>query len=500
MRRRLFLAFILVSTFAVMGCKITGKITNDKGVGVEGITIELSGDASMSTSTDADGTYVFRGLRRGTYKVKPADEGYTFEPPSKKVKISKEKKIAREDFKAATSSPPPSSPPPPWSNYQGDAAHTGYVPVRLNPDNFSEDPIWTKIIVESGPLNPVATGAGKVFVTTVGDIFNDVIPNLAVGLDSATGTELWRYNFDVFDSLVPIDYVNPPAYANGFVYVQSGGGNGSFLLALNAESAEVLDDIPYDNQSFRYYAPTIYDGDVYVGGGEFGGVYAYGFDGLVIDDLWFQDQDLSQSDQWTPAVNEEYVIAYTGLFSTDAGLTIIDRSHPNGQVEFFIPDENFEFEFGSENHLDMAPVLGSLNNVIVIQGGRLINFDLTNEDIGWEIPKGDEEGFISQPSFAEGIIFAVYEGGLHALNESDGTFIDDWEPWQPPGDDETINAPMIVTDNLIFVSTSSATYAVDLANQTEELVYSSGGQLALSEEGILFIATAEGVLIAIDLY
>jgi len=90
-----------------------------------------------------------------------------------------------------------------------------------------------------------------------------------------------------------------------------------------------------------------------------------------------------------------------------------------------------------------------------------------------------------------------YDGYLHALDESDGSPIEGWLPWQPPPG-EIIVTPMIVTDNLIFVSTESVIYAVDLESQTAVWSYGAGGHLALSDDGVLFIATSEGILHAIS--
>ncbi|MBW2478592.1 MAG: DUF2012 domain-containing protein [Deltaproteobacteria bacterium] len=475
MLRRLFLIFILISVFAFAGCKISGKISHN-GVGLEGITVTLSGDASMSTTTDADGTYVFRKLKPGNYKVKPVDEKYSFEPVSKDVKTG-HKKIAHADFETAAPTPPATLPV--WSTYQGNASHTGYIPIKLKPQHFTEG--WTKNIavdeldIESVELNPVTAGDGKVFVTTAG-YFG---PNLAMALNSATGETLWSYDFGDIHS------IHPPAYHNGSVYIQSAGHDDSFLWAFDAEFGGVLfNPAPYGNQWSRYYAPTIYDGNVYVAGGHYGG--AYGFDGITGEELWFAD--LNQYDQWTPAVNEEHVIAYTGLYTPQ--LTVLNRL--TGVVEFSIPDPNFVWDGWSMN---LAPVLGGQNNVIAIHDGRIISFDLVSKDIGYEI-REEAGDFSGQPSLAEGIIYAVFEGFLRALYESDGSFIEEWQPWQPP-QDESIVTPMIVTDNLIFVSTASTTYAVDLASQTEVWSYPAGGHLALSDEGILFIATAGGELIAI---
>ena len=58
---------------------------------------------------------------------------------------------------------------------------------------------------------------------------------------------------------------------------------------------------PHSAQWERYYAPTIYDGSVYVNGGYYGGMY--GFDAFGGAQQWFNS--LPQYDEWTPAVEAD---------------------------------------------------------------------------------------------------------------------------------------------------------------------------------------------------
>ncbi len=68
---------------------ISGKAATASGAGIEGITVTLSGAASATTTTDADGNYIFTGLLNGSYTLTPsmAAPGYTFTPPSRTVNI-----------------------------------------------------------------------------------------------------------------------------------------------------------------------------------------------------------------------------------------------------------------------------------------------------------------------------------------------------------------------------------------------------------------------------
>ena len=102
----------------------------------------------------------------------------------------------------------------PWKMYQGNAAHTGYVPVTLNPTNFTL--LWRKTIHSGMPLNPVTAAEGEVFATEFGGFGNIGL----YALNAADGNLLWNVNYSNLFS------VNPPSYAYGNVYVETGNGFG----------------------------------------------------------------------------------------------------------------------------------------------------------------------------------------------------------------------------------------------------------------------------------
>jgi hypothetical protein len=81
--------------------------------------------------------------------------------------------------------------------------------------------------------------------------------------------------------------------------------------------------------------------------------------------------------------------------------------------------------------------------------------------------------------------------------------------WEPPDINSNLVPlkPMIVTDNILFVSCgdptawapSGFTYAVSLQSHETVWTYWIGGYMALGKKGILFIATDNGLLAGINL-
>jgi hypothetical protein len=328
--------------------------------------------------------------------------------------------------------------------------------------------LWTTT-VSSSALNPVTAGDGKVFVTT--NAYFGV--QQAKSLDARTGTELWSHDFGSIHS------VDPPAYANGTVYLQTGGHEDSFLWALDAASGAVQSRSAYGNQWSRYFAPVIVGSSVYVAGGYYGGMYA--FNTTDLSQRWFAA--LNQYDQFTPAVKDGLVYAYTGSYAPK--LTVADAA--TGAIAYEIADPGFVWDGWSMN---TAPTLGSLSNVLATNGGRLISFDLATRSVGYTVAGT----FRGQPTVASGVIYVVNNSQVEARKESDGSLLWVWvaPEGQPAG-------PMIATKSMLFVSTAANTYAVDLTSHANVWSYPAGGHLALSAQGILFIAQSSGKLSAISM-
>jgi hypothetical protein len=373
---------------------------------------------------------------------------------------------AAADGQSATAMVPVLTPPTPswgptveWSAFQGDTRHTGSIVATLDPRSFRE--LWTAASVRG----PVTLGDGNVY---------GINKTSLVALDARAGTQRWAYDLGARDSY------DPPAFGNGTVYVQTGGHSNSFVWAVSSADGALRWRTAYGNQWSSWYAPTVVGQAVYVAAGYYGGMDAY--DATQGTRLW--SAELNQYDLWTPAVADGFVYAYTGDYSPK--LSVFDAA--TGKVSYEIPDPNFTWRGWSMN---LAPVLGSQNDVIAQQDNRLVSFDLAGRKIRWQVT-----GWVSpwggawQATVAGGVIYAFNGSQVEARSEADGSL--KWT-WPLPASGAPVGT-MIATSNLLFVSATASgsntgvTYALDLASQRRVWTYPLSGQLAMGADGVLYIA------------
>jgi outer membrane protein assembly factor BamB len=161
-----------------------------------------------------------------------------------------------------------------------------------------------------------------------------------------------------------------------------------------------------------------------------------------------------------------------------------------------------------------APMLGSTGNAIVFSdngftgraassaeqyGDRvLVNYDVARQAIAWR----SASAYFTHPAIANGVVYAAKnsQASLDAMAESDGRVL--WS-WPLPAGNTGFHRNVVVTRNLVFVSTDANVYAIDLATHQAVWSYPKPGMLAISANAMLYIATGAGIsdggLVAIKL-
>jgi outer membrane protein assembly factor BamB len=382
-----------------------------------------------------------------------------------------------------------------WETHQRDAGHRGYVPIILHPEKFalawqwqrpnSSDPI--------GGINPVVTANNRVYVTT--DVYFG--EGVLYAFDEATGNTVWQHAFG------QVPGFNPPAVGNGRVYAAVTGHEQTALWSFDSGNGNFLFKAGFSGQWPNLMAPTVSGDDVYTGAGYYGGD-TYSFSARTQSLTWTHNAG-GVWDMFTPAVDAATVYHYNGL-----ALYAIDRA--SGKTTFSIDDpfgKNANFSYHG------SPILGNRKNALALSGGansgraaasaeqseqRVISsFNLESRKYEWS----SDNAYLTTPAVANGVIYAARNSpmSLDAMDEATGKVL--WS-WAPSGaGDTSFHRNIVVTNNLLFVSTDRAVYAIDLASKSPVWSYPKPGMLAISAARTLYIATgatiSDGGLVAIKL-
>lgn len=380
-----------------------------------------------------------------------------------------------------------------WAMHQRDAAHSGYVPITLNPARFAK--AWEWQYKSDDPIrgiNSVATMAGKVFVT--GDVYFG--SGNIYALSESDGKLAWQR------SLGTVPAMGPPAVSNGKVFAPVTGHEQTFVWTVDAADGAVMFKSPFSGQWPHVLAPTVIGEQMIVGAGYYGGVI-YSFSTVNGAGNWSHSAG-GTMDMVAPAADDANVYHHNGL-----ALYVIDRA--TGATEAKIDDLQGK---GSGYSYHGGPLLGSKKNVISFAGtafsGRaasnvehydqrvLSGFDITARKYLWST----SAAYLTTPALANGVLYAGRNSpaSLDAIDEASGKVL--WS-WTPPGVGETLHRNVVVTRNLLFFSTNQKVYAIDLASKKVVWSHNEPGMLALSADRTLYIAVgataSNGKLVAIRL-
>jgi outer membrane protein assembly factor BamB len=366
---------------------------------------------------------------------------------------------------------------PEWSTFQGNAAHDGFVPVDVDPAKIT--PRWR--IMGTGDTLSDYNGYPQTVTTAAGRLFQSA-QHTVFARSEEDGSVLWQYDF----TQDKLDYpsANPPAVYGGTVYVAAGQQSSTWFYGLDAATGARLFRSPMASQWEHYLPPTLGATGIYQEGGEYGGLY--GFDPVTGAQRFFDAIDTG-AQMWTPAVDASGVYYFARgqfrAFDPSSGATLAAVDDPAQEADGY--------------GVVGSPVIGSPGRVYaatyeqsMTDGGRRGNtlsaFDVTGARLAWQATGN----FPTTPAFHGGHLYVPNENPyrIESRAEADGSV--EWS-WTPPAEAGThFRSEPLVTNNLLFVSTDTTTYAVDLATREVVWSYPMSGHLALSRSGVLYIQNA----------
>lgn len=406
-----------------------------------------------------------------------------------------------------------------WETFQGDAAHTGAMPITGLPEKFARR--WRLVfgdVTNVSRLSHVVTQGGMVYFATEmgwqGERRDGA--KYLVAIDEATGREAWRFTYP--GDVAPA----PPAVHGDLVYVAANQGGSYTLWVLDARTGELRFQSGIGTQWRYYQASVFFDGHLYQHGGSNNGglvsfsAVSHSFDwGNYLWDVTFPG---------AVAVDEDYVYAVMygtesmGTFVTpesEGALVLLNRA--TGQlVKKIRPHYSLASPglFGVIGDTSPTPVLAGSSSVLLgylnanhvpsERRFRLEKIDIASEASAWRLDfpiasTTDVSAYWSRdprpanPVLVNGVLYVVNPGTgqLEARRESDGSLV--WA-WTPAAEDQTElvawsgSAIPVAISNVVFVPTSKYVYGVDIASGKTVWRHGNTGHLAVSPNGVLYIS------------
>lgn len=366
---------------------------------------------------------------------------------------------------------------PDWETHQGNAAHTGYVPLSLDAAKFTTRWRWQRFDGRSMGTPVVAND--KVYVTTANAFFDHKLQ----AIKESDGTLAWEYA-----TYFP---TTAPAVSNGAVYfAKASSFSDGFLWSVNASDGSLRYRTAGSTSQAATggQSPTVMAGKVYVNSVLDGTSAATGgpqsFDAATGSLTWTNYwEDPNRLQAATSALDAQF--SYT-VWETRNGNQRSRKVYALNATTGAIAKITDLGGVGPTS--DPVPVLASNGGLLVSDGQTLRLVQPLSGSIVWEIETGS---YAVDPVVAGDTLFVAngLSKRLEARNLNTGALL-----WAWPIDatlDKFFFSNMVVTDSHVFVSTHRATYAIDRNTHVPAAwSYPMAGAKAISANGVLYIATA----------
>lgn len=355
-----------------------------------------------------------------------------------------------------------------WETLQGNAAHTGYVDIALDPSRISQRWQWTA----PNNITPAVVANGLVYVSSANN-FPDSQTSYSDGtlfaINESDGTTVWQHDFGADTTM------SPPGVSGHKVVVSSQTYDSASRNWIGSMSAFADTD---GTQLFHSNFSGGLNFSPMINGAE---IYAEGEAGLSRAD------GNTGSQSWSVAINQMPALDSAYAYFSDGSLydtrTLYAYKRTDGTLAFTITSPSC---CTSENALNFgSTVLTPNNSVVAVRtDGALDDFDLGTQSVKWSIL-----GAGGNVAVANGVVYVLRGDTLYAHSESDGSVLWSWE--QSIADGFSGYENLIITNNMAIISIGNRVHAISLDTHKSIWTFGHTGQLALSANGVLYIATGK---------
>lgn len=362
-----------------------------------------------------------------------------------------------------------------WGTYQGGAAHTGSVPMRVDPARIVPRFSWFAPVdntqISQASHSPVVTIDGGAYFTINGSIY---------ALGEQSGSLLWSAKVST-----NWDKVGNPAASQGKVFLPEENG----VTVYDARSGTVVK--VFGAPILPWRQPVVDGRDIYFRDSN-SGAWQYDHTTGAQVHHWSGRAASQWAGPSVPALDAQYMYYYnTG--------NLFQIARASGDVVSTLRTDRTEYNESYANSYG-SPVLHGDRQALFIESidygedtglGTLFDVDFASGARRWAL-RGKFRG---NPVVAGGTAYALDGMRIVAVRLADGGSAWSWAvPAEEKSDDDTAYLlNLVVTDNLLFAAFKNHVYAIDLATQKTVWTFDRSGWLSVSPNGVMYVAASNGV-------
>jgi outer membrane protein assembly factor BamB len=385
-----------------------------------------------------------------------------------------------------------------WVAPQGDNSHTGYVAATVDPSNISlrwmtmlDASAMNTSFVDSGSM---VTAGNKVFV--VHGPASGGTDETMFALGESDGSQAWQKTRTSTTA-------QPLALASGKVYLpwaasldglNTSNGSTAFSITTSTSSPNA---IPVAESGEVLYSSN---GPISGALGNYDQVNAYDGQSGALDGAptCLKQQESSSGFAELPEFSVDTDL--TAYVTTNSGLLMVGF----GKASFctLLPlGLNFAFAPGATVY---PPILVPSSTFVVLYGvaGGGSGYIVFDTSVKAAVYSTSASFYApAAPALSSDAVYfgRTQDSQVDALKTASGKPLWSWLPPQTAaGVENSIHGNLVVTKNLLFVSTDSHIYAIDTSTHQTVWSLSIPGSMAISSNGILYVN--DGGLLAINLH